>query len=151
MFWVFHEVVVFKEFACVFVEDGGCPVHEELLGVAVGGGLLGHERALCWGLLHHGKHEILGDWSVRINGDFNIPAGLKTRKVFSWVAKIISSQFYQNKVFALSQFIRMGLYQLPALQGITLDHFWPDIGLYLNHVCFGLLLNHWITFDPIAF
>jgi hypothetical protein len=33
----------------------------------------------------------------------NIPAGLKTRKVFSLAAKIISSQLYQNKVFALPQ------------------------------------------------
>jgi len=41
---------------------------------------------------------------VRIKTDFDIPARLfKTRKVFTLEAKIISSQFYQNKVFALSQ------------------------------------------------
>jgi hypothetical protein len=49
---------------------------------------------------------------VRIKTDFDIPARvLKTRKVFTLEAKIISSQFYQNKVFGLSQFIRPGLYQ----------------------------------------
>ena len=49
---------------------------------------------------------------MRIKTDFDIPARLfKTRKVFTLEAKIISSQFYQNKVFALSQFIRPGLYQ----------------------------------------
>ncbi len=40
---------------------------------------------------------------MRIKTDFDIPAHLfKTRKVFTLEAKIISSQFYQNKVFALS-------------------------------------------------
>ncbi len=34
---------------------------------------------------------------MRISGDFDISAGLKTRKVFSLAAKIISSQFYQSQ------------------------------------------------------
>jgi hypothetical protein len=38
---------------------------------------------------------------VRISGDFDIPVGLKTRKVFSLAAKIISSQFYQTQRLVL--------------------------------------------------
>jgi hypothetical protein len=38
---------------------------------------------------------------VRISGDFDIPVGSKTRKVFSLAAKIISSQFYQTQRLVL--------------------------------------------------
>ena len=38
---------------------------------------------------------------MRISGDFDIPVGLKTRKVFSLAAKIISSQFYQTQRLVL--------------------------------------------------
>jgi hypothetical protein len=37
-----------------------------------------------------------------------IHISLKTRMVFPFATKIISLQFYQNKVFGLSQFIRIG-------------------------------------------
>jgi len=80
---------------------------------------------------------------VRIKTDFDIPACLfKTRKVFTLEAKIISSQFYQNKVFALSQFIRPGLYQPESTR--------HNVGSHLTRHRFahGPSL-HWFTFEPL--
>jgi hypothetical protein len=61
--------------------------------------------------------------TVRISDDFDIPVGLKTRKVFSLAAKIISSQFYQTQRLLLCHILsEQDSNQLPAtLLGIPLD------------------------------
>ena len=71
---------------------------------------------------------------VRITTEFDIPARLfKTRKVFTLEAKIISSQFYQTKVFGLSQFIRHGLYQTESTRHNVGSHLTP---------------RHWFALEP---
>jgi hypothetical protein len=60
---------------------------------------------------------------VRISGDFDIPVGLKTRKVFSLAAKIISSQFYQTQRLVLCHRV----YSMVTLAASGLEDFFSVV------------------------
>ncbi len=73
---------------------------------------------------------------MKISDDFDIPAGLKTRKVFSLAAKIISSQFYQIQRLC---FITETSSEFSMLPPPILFEMAPTLPYMLQHVswCMG--------------